>query len=146
MWTSQERDVRVRLRDCGGKICGTLVWLQEKVDPRTGKPKTDRRNPDPAKRARPLIGIQVVRDFVPTGARQWSGTIYNADDDHSYRAHMTVLGPRTLRLEGCMLVVLCKGHTWRKIDGSLAAGNGTSHNAAPGERNRHAALRDTVRR
>jgi hypothetical protein len=69
VWTSQERDVRVRLRDCGGKICGTLVWLQEKIDLRTGKPKTDRRNPDPAKRSRPLIGIQVVSDFVPTGAR-----------------------------------------------------------------------------
>jgi uncharacterized protein (DUF2147 family) len=127
VWTSQERDVRVRLRDCGGKICGTLVWLQESIDSRTGKPKTDRRNPDPAKRARPLIGIKVVNDFVPTGPRQWSGTIYNADDGHTYRAHLTVLGPRTIRLKGCMLVVLCTGHTWRKVDGSLAANAGGLH-------------------
>lgn len=124
VWTSQKRDVRVRLHDCGGKICGTLVWLQEAVDPRTGKPKTDRHNPDPAKRTRPLIGIQVAYGFMPTGARQWSGTIYNADDGHTYRAHLTVLGPRTIRFKGCMLVVLCMGHTWRKVDGGLAANAG----------------------
>jgi uncharacterized protein (DUF2147 family) len=103
------------------------VWLQESVDPATGKPKTDRLNPDPAKRARPLIGIQVVHDFVPTGTRKWSGAIYNADDGHAYRAHLTVLGPRTIRLEGCMLVVLCMGHTWHRIDSDLAASAGALH-------------------
>jgi uncharacterized protein (DUF2147 family) len=121
VWTSQKRDVRVRLSACGGKICGTLVWLQESVDPKTGKPKTDRLNPDPTKRARPLIGIQVANNFVPTGAQQWSGTIYNADNGHTYRAHLTVLGPRTIRLQGCMLVVLCMGHTWRRVDDGIAA-------------------------
>jgi uncharacterized protein (DUF2147 family) len=120
VWTSQKRDVRVRLSDCGGNICGTLVWLRQSIDPTTGRPKTDRLNPDPAKRARPLIGIQVAYNFAPSGTRQWTGTIYNADDGHRYRAHLIVLGPRTIRLEGCMLVVLCMGHTWRRVDGGIA--------------------------
>ena len=131
VWTSQKRDVRVRLSDCGGKICGTLVWLQESVDPKTGQAKTDRLNPDPAKRRRPLIGIQVAHDFVQTGARKWTGTIYNADDGHTYRAHMTMLGPQTIRFEGCMLVVLCLGHTWRRVDESLAAAGGAPRATAP---------------
>src|SRR4029077_14878602 len=46
---------------CGGtKLCATLVWLDHPIDPATGRPKTDRLNPDPAKRSRPLIGLQVV--------------------------------------------------------------------------------------
>ena len=130
VWTSQERDVRVRLSDCGGKICGTLVWLQEAIDPRTGKPKTDKRNPDRAKRARPLIGLQVVYGFVPSGKRQWSGTIYNADDGHTYRTRLTVLDPRTIRLEGCMLVVLCVRHTWRRVDDGIAANASALHTDA----------------
>ncbi len=117
VWTSQKRDVRVLLAECNGKICGTLVWLNEFIDRATGKSKTDRLNPNPAKRTRPLIGIQVVHDFVPNGSSRWSGTIYNADNGHTYRAHLIVLGPRTIRLEGCMLVVLCMGHTWRRVDG-----------------------------
>lgn len=131
VWTSQERDVRVRLSDCGGKICGTLVWLQESIDRRTGKPKADRLNPDPAKRTRPLIGLKVVNDFVPTGPRQWSGTIYNADDGHTYRARINVLAADTLRLKGCMLVVLCMGHTWRRVDGLAAGNDALRANAAP---------------
>ncbi|HZD92253.1 MAG TPA: DUF2147 domain-containing protein [Pseudolabrys sp.] len=117
VWTSQERDVRVRLHDCNGKICGTLVWLQQETDPKTGQPKTDKLNPDPAKRTRPLIGIQVAQGFAPAGARRWTGTIYNADDGHTYRAHLIVRDPRTIRLEGCMLVVLCMGHTWHRVGG-----------------------------
>ncbi len=144
VWTSQERDVRVRLADCGGKICGTLVWLQESVDPKTGKPKTDRLNPNPAKRRRPLIGIKVVNDFVPTGAHKWSGTIYNADDGHTYRAYLTVLGPRTIRLKGCMLVILCMGHTWRKVDGGLLASDGKPRAAATQKPEPHVALRGTL--
>lgn len=145
LWTSQERDVRVRLSDCHGKICGTLVWLQESVDPKTGNPKTDRLNPDPAKRTRPLIGLKVVYDFAPAGPQQWSGTIYNADDGHTYRAQLIVLGPRAIRLEGCMLVVLCMGHTWRRVDG-IAANDGATRTAAAHKPDQRVVERDTFRR
>lgn len=130
VWASQKRDVRVRLNNCGGKICGTLVWLQQEIDPKTGRLKTDHLNPDPAKRGRALIGIQVVNDFVPSGHERWSGTIYNADDGHTYRAHMIERDPRTIRLEGCMLVVLCMGHTWHRVDAGVAQ-NGGAPSAAP---------------
>ncbi len=141
VWTSQKRDVRVRLSDCGGRICGTLVWLQEEIDRSTGRPKTDRLNPDPAKRARPLIGLQVARDFIPSGKRQWTGTIYNAGDGHRYRAHLIVLGPRTIRVEACMLVVLCMGHTWRRVDGGIARIEGAPPaSTAPGSRARLGSL------
>lgn len=89
-----------------------VVWLGEPLD-RTGKPKIDMQNPDPAKRARPLIGLPVV-EMTPAGRDRWSGTIYNADDGHVYRAHLTVKDAHTAVLEGCMLVVLCRGHTWTR--------------------------------
>ena len=57
-WLSQNGDTKVKLSDCGSKLCGTVVWLSEPVDRATGRPKTDKHNPDPAKRARPLIGLK----------------------------------------------------------------------------------------
>ncbi len=108
---------------------------------KTGKPKTDRLNPDPAKRTRPLIGIQVVKDFVAAGPNKWSGIIYNADDGHTYRAHLILRGARTARLEGCMLVVLCIGHTWHRLDANTAAGAGSSRTAARPGPDMRAALR-----
>lgn len=144
VWTSQERDVRVRLHDCSGKICGTLVWLQEAIDPKTGQPKTDKRNPDPTKRARPLIGLQVAKNFVRAGAQRWTGIIYNADDGHTYRARMILLDARTMRLEGCMLVVLCKGHIWRRVEAGVAQGGSAPHTAAGHSFNLGAFLRELL--
>ena len=53
-WLSEDGGTKVRISTCGGnKLCATLVWLDHPIDPATGRPKTDRLNPDPAKRSRP---------------------------------------------------------------------------------------------
>lgn len=112
-WVSEDGGLKVTLSDCGDKLCGRVVWLGEPIDRRTGKPKTDTRNPDPAKRARPLIGLEVAT-MAPVGHDRWSGTIYNADDGHIYRANLRIKDAHTAVLEGCMMVVLCRGHTWTR--------------------------------
>jgi uncharacterized protein (DUF2147 family) len=113
-WLSQDGGTKVRLTDCGGKLCGTLVWLNEPIDPNTGKPKTDIHNPDPAKRARPLIGLRVANGLAPSGQNHWSGRIYNADDGRTYQANFWVQSESTAKVQGCVLKVLCKGHTWTR--------------------------------
>jgi uncharacterized protein (DUF2147 family) len=113
-WLSQDGGTKVRLTDCRGKLCGTLVWLNEPIDPNTGKPKTDIHNPDPAKRARPLIGLRVANGLAPSGQNHWSGRIYNADDGRTYQASFWVQSESTAKVQGCVLKVLCKGHTWTR--------------------------------
>jgi len=115
-WLSQDGGTKVRLVECGGKLCGTVVWLDEPIDKTTGKAKTDKHNPDPAKRARPLLGLQVVSGMKPNGPDRWSGAIYNADDGRTYQAHLQVKGPSVAVLQGCVLSVLCKDHTWRRVN------------------------------
>lgn len=115
-WLSEDGGTKVQISNCGGKLCGTVVWLDEPIDADTGKPKTDIRNPDPAKRSRPLIGLQVVRGLAPTGPNKWSGLIYNADDGRTYQASMRVQDDHTARVQGCVLGILCKGHTWTRTN------------------------------
>ena len=116
-WLSEDGGTKVHISTCGAnKLCGTLVWLGHPTDPNTGKPKTDKLNPDPAKRARPLIGLQVARALAPSGPNTWSGQIYNADDGHTYKAHLKVQSESVAKVEGCILAVLCKGHTWTRAD------------------------------
>ncbi len=113
-WLSQDGGTKVRLSDCGGKLCGTVVWLNEPIDRATGRPKTDKHNPDPAKRARPLIGLRIASSLTASGPDKWSGRIYNADDGRTYQASFKVQGESSARVEGCVLMVLCKGHTWTR--------------------------------
>jgi len=115
-WLSQDGGTKVHIAECGGRLCGTVVWLERPNDPRTGRPKTDRHNPDPAKRSRPLIGLQVVHGLAPSGPDNWSGQIYNADDGRTYQANLKVQGANAAHVEGCVLAVLCKGQTWKRTN------------------------------
>lgn len=88
-WLSEDGGTKVHISTCGGnKLCARLVWLDHPIDPATGKPKTDKLNPDPAKRERPLIGLEVVHALAPSGPNTWSGLIYNADDGRTYKANL----------------------------------------------------------
>ncbi len=115
-WLSEDGATKVLISNCGGRLCGKVVWLDEPISPNTGKPKTDTLNPDPAKRSRPLIGLQVVHGLSPSGTDTWSGTIYNADDGHTYQASMQVQGEQIARVQGCVLRILCKTHNWKRVD------------------------------
>jgi uncharacterized protein (DUF2147 family) len=114
-WLTEESKATVRIADCGGALCGTIVALKEPVDPATGKPKTDKNNADPAKRNRPLIGVAIVLGMKPAGPDQWRGQVYNAEDGKTYSGTITLQNARTIKLQGCILAgVICKSSIWTR--------------------------------
>lgn len=115
-WLSADGGTKVKVTDCGGKLCGKVVWLNEPIDKTTGQPKTDKHNADASKRARPLLGVQVVQGMKPDGDNKWSGQIYNADDGKIYQAHVTLVSDNAMRVQGCVLGILCKSQTWTRAD------------------------------
>jgi uncharacterized protein (DUF2147 family) len=115
-WLTENGRSRVRIADCGGALCGTIVWLKEPNDPETGKPKTDKNNADAGKRSRPLIGVPIVLSMKPSGADKWTGQVYNAEDGKTYSGNITAQGPNALKLEGCALGgLICKGQSWTRV-------------------------------
>ena len=117
VWLTQTGTSRIRVADCGGALCGTIIWLKEPNDPDTGKPKTDKNNSDAAKRSRPLIGVQIVLGMKPAGAGKWTGQVYNAEDGKTYSGNLTFSGGDSLQLQGCALGgLMCKGQTWTKVN------------------------------
>ena len=57
IWLTQAGDAKVRVSKCGGGICGVIVWLKDPIDPATGKPQIDDKNPNPSLARRPMIGL-----------------------------------------------------------------------------------------
>ena len=114
-WVSADGGARVKIAPCGGGVCGNIVWLREPIDPSTGRPKTDKHNPDEGRRKRPMLGLQVISGMRPDGDNRYAGQIYNADDGKTYRSKLTLLSATQAKVEGCVLV-FCKGETWTRAD------------------------------
>jgi len=110
---TQAGDAKIRVGKCGGGICGVVIWLKDPINPATGKPQVDDKNPNPALARRPMIGLVLFSAMQPSGPNKWSGQIYNADDGNSYASNISVSGPDTLNVEGCV-GVLCGSETWTR--------------------------------
>ncbi|HYS49886.1 MAG TPA: DUF2147 domain-containing protein [Xanthobacteraceae bacterium] len=116
-WLTENGRSRVRVSDCGGAVCGTIIWLKEPNDPDTGKAKTDKNNTDESKRSRPLIGVAIVLSMKPNGADKWSGQVYSPEEGKVFSGNLTLQGANALRLEGCALGgLICKGQTWTRAN------------------------------
>ena len=125
VWLSEDGGSNVQFANCGGKLCETVVWLNEPGDLKTGKPKTDTRNPDPGKSARPLLGLQVVLGLTANSPNKWSGEIYSAEDGRTYSAHM-MPDSKTAKVQGCLFKAACCGSCANRKSGSARIDRGNA--------------------
>jgi uncharacterized protein (DUF2147 family) len=113
LWLAQD-GAYVRVASCGAALCATIAKPKSPVDPETGRPWTDKNNPDPAQRGRSLVGVPVLYNLVPEGPGRWSGRLYNVDNGNGYAGRLLELGPATIRVEGCAIGI-CGGQNMSRI-------------------------------
>ena len=106
LWQTETAGSTVRIARCGNGYCGTIAA--------TAGPGVDAKNPDPALRTRKLVGVQIMQAGTPSGAG-FEGSLYNPNDGKTYAGSVTPKGPDTIEVAGCVLSVLCKRQTWRRI-------------------------------
>ena len=76
----------------------------------------DHRNEDPALRDRPMMGLQILTLWQGKEPHIFDGEIYNPEDGKTYAGYIELIGPDTLRLNGCVLFnVVCRGEDWTRV-------------------------------
>ena len=112
---------------CPEGFCGTLSKIVLPTEGLTEEeyaaalampPETypDVRNPDPALRSRPMLGLQLLTLVPSTKPNVYDGTIYNPEDGNTYSGYVEMLGPDLLRLNGCVLYnIVCQGQDWVRV-------------------------------
>jgi len=92
-WYTADDESKVEVIQNDGKFYGTIIWLKEpnygpdEPDGDAGKPKRDKNNPDKEAQKKPVIGIQVLKNFVYNASdNTWdSGTIYDPNNGRTYK-------------------------------------------------------------
>ncbi|ACA18697.1 conserved hypothetical protein [Methylobacterium sp. 4-46] len=108
-WLTAGGDAHIRITRCGQGYCSTVAKVL------TGEAK-DVHNPDPALRARSMVGVALSTDMRPTG-EGWEGSLYNFRDGKTYTGKLAVKGPNALELAGCVLGgLICKRQIWSRVN------------------------------
>jgi uncharacterized protein (DUF2147 family) len=119
MWRHSD-GAMLRIHSCGTAVCGYIAALKTRTDPATGQAWTDKKNVDPSRQNRPLVGTEVLIAMRPNGPGKWSGTLYNAQDGKTYAGNLIELGPDTVRVEGCWLGI-CGGENLTRARSALSS-------------------------
>lgn len=116
-WKAEGTNSKLVLFRCGEKICGKIISPKgpEDIDSRhgsVGKAEVDSKNPDPALRNRPIIGMEIMKGFTAKGDNQWeNGICYNPESGKSYKCKMHMVSPERLELR-CYIWIPLFGRTF----------------------------------
>ncbi len=100
-----------------GHYAGKIVWLKEPIDPETGQPKLDKRNPDESKRTEPTLGLVNMHGFTYNSeSKEWeNGSIYDPKVGKEYSCKMKLKDQNTLEVRGYIGVSMFgRTDTWTR--------------------------------
>jgi len=120
VWMVADQSATIRIEPCADGYWGVIDWERQAG--------MDTKNPDPARRGRPLLGTPILIGMKPGEANEWQGKVYNPKDGSYYKASISLTNPDALKLEGCMWV-FCGGETWTRVSGSARGTTGAGAQA-----------------
>jgi uncharacterized protein (DUF2147 family) len=105
-WKNPSGRVTVAIETCGENYCGTVISATEsaRADARRGG-------------TRNLVGTRLFSGLKLAGPNHWRGRLFVPDLNHRSNADIRLLGPRQLKVTGCMVArMLCKSQYWTRAD------------------------------
>ncbi len=94
-----------------------IVWLKDSVE--NGKPKTDKENPDEAKRNKPLMGMQFLSGLEKKSETEFvNGKIYDPKNGKTYDCKITIKDDKNVDLRGYVMGMPFLGRTsnWTLVE------------------------------
>ena len=117
IWYDKDQSAIIKFHPCtdaAPNYCGTIVWLKDPTEA-DGSPKVDTLNKDPAKKGKPMIGLDVFTKMVEDDDH-WKGKAYNAEDGKTYDVTFAVKTPNNdvADVRGCLLGFLCRTEQFKR--------------------------------
>ncbi|MGV3545470.1 MAG: DUF2147 domain-containing protein [Pedobacter sp.] len=104
-WLNPSGEGQIEIYKRGDKFFGKLAWIKEPNDER-GKPKTDEKNPTESLRNKPLLGLEILKNFVFDDGKWIDGTIYDPKSGKTYSCKISLKDANQLSIRGFIGVSL----------------------------------------
>lgn len=136
LWYNHSGRGAVEIRPCADtgseakQLCGFIVWLRE-PNGENGRPLTDGRNSDRAKRNRPICGLPVLGNLQRSSAGGWDfGWVYDPEQGSAFDAAIVAKSQDRLVLTGYKGVrFFSKSFVWKRAPDDLPRCNGTGNDS-----------------
>jgi uncharacterized protein (DUF2147 family) len=115
-WVNPSGEGQIQIYKKGNLYYGKLVWLKFPNDEVTGKPKLDKSNPDKNLQSRPILGLEILKNFKFDGDDVYEdGKIYDPKNGKDYSCKMTLNGNK-LKIRGYIGVsLLGRSEVWTRV-------------------------------
>jgi uncharacterized protein (DUF2147 family) len=98
------------------KYFGKIVWLKNPKNEQ-GAIKTDVRNPDDKLKSKPLLGLEILKDFVYDGDKWTDGKIYDPKSGKTYSCNITRKTNGDLNIRGYIgISIIGRSEVWKKVN------------------------------
>jgi uncharacterized protein (DUF2147 family) len=114
VWIVEDGDGLIEFQWQDDRLTGVIVGSVS--DPEHTKPaRYDDLNPDPDLRKRPLLGLAIFMNLLPSGNNKWKGQVYDPNTGKTYQCTLTLVDANTVKLRGYIgFSLLGKTRMWTR--------------------------------
>jgi len=114
-WVNFSGEAHVEIYKKNDKFLGKIAWLKNPKDER-GNAKMDIQNPDESLRKRPMLGLEILKDFEFDGSKWTDGKIYDPKSGKTYSCNITMKGNGDLNIRGYIgISIIGRTEVWKKV-------------------------------
>ncbi len=115
-WLNASGEGQILIYKKGEHYFGKLIWLK-KPDDEKGNVKLDNKNPNSSFKSRPLLGLELLKDFTYEGDGIWEdGSIYDPKTGKTYSCKMSMISSDKLDIRGYVgISLLGRTETWTRV-------------------------------
>ncbi|ARR56280.1 hypothetical protein HY78_23890 [Rhizorhabdus wittichii DC-6] len=104
-WRNPQNSVHVRAEPCGQRMCGVVVWANDKARADAARGGTDK-----------LVGATLFKDFRLQKPGLWRGKVFVPDIGKTFSGTIEVVDETHLKGSGCLVGRIgCKSQSWTRI-------------------------------
>ncbi len=114
-WLSATGEGQIEIYKRADKYFGKLSWIKEPNDEK-GKPKLDAKNPNQSLTNKPILGLEILKNFIFEDGKWTDGTIYDPQTGKTYSCNLTLKENGQLNIRGYIGISLIgRSETWKRV-------------------------------